>query len=168
MRASAIKWRQRGRRVGAVWLLSGLLAPAVAPAEQVTLCVEGVPRPIQVELASTREARTRGLMERDRLGEFEGMWFRYERPQPMANGFWMFNTRIPLDIAFLNPRGEILTIRTMAPCAHRESFACPVYRSDAPYASALEVNAGFFQRHGVAPGSRVGPAGDGNECAPAG
>ncbi|WP_416392081.1 DUF192 domain-containing protein [Alloalcanivorax xenomutans] len=136
------------------------------PPGHTVLCVDGVPQRILVELADTPEGRARGLMERDQLGEFKGMWFRFERPQPAANGFWMFNTRIPLDIAFLDQSGEILAIRTMQPCTHRDPSACPVYRSDARYSSALEVNAGFFARHGVTPGGRVRPAEDAKVCSP--
>ncbi|MCU5782538.1 hypothetical protein MA04_01838 [Alcanivorax balearicus MACL04] len=136
------------------------------PPGHTMLCVDGVPQRILVELADTGEERARGLMERDNLGEFKGMLFRFERPQPAVNGFWMFNTRIPLDIAFLDPSGEILAIHTMEPCTHSEPSSCPVYRPGASYSSALEVNAGFFARHGVTPGSRVRPANYDIECEP--
>ncbi len=159
------------------WLSVGSLAAGLAvmaspgmavevPPGHTVLCVDGVSERLLVELADTREERARGLMERDELGAFKGMWFRFERPQPAANGFWMFNTRIPLDIAFLDQSGEILTIHTMEPCLHRDPYSCPVYRSDARYSNALEVNAGFFARHGVTPGSRVRPANYDIECEP--
>ncbi|AFT70131.1 Protein containing DUF192 [Alloalcanivorax dieselolei B5] len=149
--------------VGLAVMVSLGMAVEVPPGHMV-LCVDGVPQRILVELADTGEERARGLMERDNLGEFKGMLFRYERPQPAVNGFWMFNTHIPLDIAFLGRNGEILTIHTMEPCLHRDPYSCPVYRSAARYSSALEVNAGFFARHGVTPGSRVRPANYAMEC----
>ena len=108
-----------------------------------------------VEMARTREQQTMGLMERRRLADSAGMLFAYEATQPETAAFWMFRTRIPLDIAFADSAGVIRSIRQMVPCEAATAAQCPTYPPDVPYRSALEVNAGYFVRHGVVVGDRL-------------
>lgn len=105
--------------------------------------------PLTLQLAVSGEQRTMGLMERRRLAENAGMLFVYDSTQPPNAGFWMYRTRIPLDIAFLDSAGVIRAIRTMVPCETTIPEGCPTYTPDVPYRYALEVNAGFFQSRGV-------------------
>lgn len=102
-----------------------------------------------VELAVTPEQKTMGLMERRHLPENTGMLFVYDSTQPRDAGFWMFRTRIPLDIAFLDSLGIVRSTRTMVPCETILAQGCPTYAPGVPYRYALEVNSGFFQRHGI-------------------
>lgn len=111
--------------------------------------------PLRVELASTSEQQTMGLMERTRLADSAGMLFLYRTDQPANAGFWMFRTRIPLDIAFLDSLGAIVSMKHMIPCTSTLAAGCPSYPPDAPYRAALEVNAGYFAQHKLAIGSRL-------------
>jgi uncharacterized protein len=111
--------------------------------------------PLTVEVASTPEQHQLGLMERTTLPETQGMIFVYETPQDTLGGFWMYRTRIPLDIAFIDPAGSIVTIHTMQPCISPNPQLCASYRPTAPYLHVLEVNAGYFGRHGVEVGDTV-------------
>lgn len=122
---------------------------------RVAVVTAGDTLPLRVELAETDEQRALGLMERPRLPEDAGMLFVYDEPQPPDAGFWMFRTRIPLDIAFLDEAGQIVAIRSMQPCTSPEPRWCPTYAPGAPYTAALEVNAGWFERHDVSLGDRV-------------
>jgi uncharacterized protein len=106
-----------------------------------------------VELAVSPEQRTMGLMERQRLAEDAGMLFVYDAMQPADAGFWMYRTRIPLDIAFLDSLGVVRSIRSMVPCPTTIAQGCPTYTPDVRYQYALELNAGFVGRHGVAVGN---------------
>lgn len=108
-----------------------------------------------VEVARTTAQKTQGLMERPSLPDSTGMLFVYQEDQPADAGFWMFRTRISLDIAFADSAGAIVSIRTMEPCTARLAAGCPTYAPGAEYRYALEVNAGFFARHGVRVGSRL-------------
>lgn len=110
---------------------------------------------LRVEVAATPEARARGLMARDTLAPDAGMLFLYQGPQPGNAGFWMYNTRIPLDIAFLDGDGRIVAIHNMDPCPHAEKQRCPVYRPRVAYTAALEVNGGYFSARAIHPGDRV-------------
>jgi uncharacterized protein len=110
---------------------------------------------IRVEIAETPDQQRIGLMERTALPEGEGMIFVYDEPQPASAPFYMFRTRIPLDIAFMDEEGRIVAIRHMEPCISPVADLCPRYTPDVPYAAALEVPEGFLHRAGIAPGDRV-------------
>lgn len=111
--------------------------------------------PLTVEVAATDAQRAYGLMERDQLPADAGMLFTYAEPQPPESGFWMFRTRIPLDIAFLGPEGEIRSIQTMQPCTSPDPRWCDAYPAGVEFQAALEVNQGFFAARGIDVGDRV-------------
>lgn len=111
--------------------------------------------PLLVEVANTPELRTQGLMERTSLADSAGMLFVYPADQPATAGFWMYRTRIPLDIAFMDSAGTIVAARQMQPCAARLAAGCPNHEPGRPYRAAVEVNAGFLQRVRIGIGARV-------------
>ncbi len=110
---------------------------------------------VMVELALSPEQRGLGLMERRQLPDSMGMLFVYDSTQPPTATFWMFRTRIPLDIAFIDTTGVIRAINAMEPCAVEFARACPNYPATVPFRMALEVNRGYFARRGIQVGSRV-------------
>lgn len=112
----------------------------------VAISIKG--RAVAVELAATPAARACGLSHRDHLPQDNGMLFIFPEPRPLT--FWMKDTRIPLSIAFLDASGEILEIQSMVPMLTE-----PLYESPGPAKYALEVNQGWFKRHGIAAGDRV-------------
>ena len=107
---------------------------------------------LSVELALSAEQKSMGLMERRTLGPTSGMLFVYDSTQPPTAGFWMFRTRIPLDIAFIDSTGVIRAVRSMTPCQSEMSASCPTYTPDVPYQYALETNPGLLAQHGIAVG----------------
>jgi uncharacterized protein len=104
---------------------------------------------IEAEVASTPEQRTTGLSGRVSLREGAGMLFLYATP--VKTGFWMKDTLIPLDIAFIHD-GFVAEIHTMTPCTREP---CLLTTPAAAYTSTLEVNAGVFDRAGITVGSTV-------------
>lgn len=110
---------------------------------------------LRVEVASTEEERAAGLMELRFLPADAGMLFWYDQPQPESAAFWMFRTRIPLDIAFVDSTGTIRAIRGMDPCTSPYPEWCPRYPAGVPFHAALEVNRGWFAWHGVRVGDRI-------------
>jgi len=110
---------------------------------------------VHVEIADDQRQRARGLMYRPHLPTDAGMLFVYDDDR--RDGFWMLNTWIPLDIAFIDAGGQIVDIRRMQPCPRAP---CPTYAPDAPYRTALEVNQGYFAARGIEPGHRVSVMGD--------
>jgi len=104
--------------------------------------------PLWVEVADTLEKQERGLMFRRSLPENEGMLFVFKEPIELS--FWMRNTLIPLDIAFVGPDGVILNIHQAHPLD--ESI---LYRSAGAAKYVIETNRGWFARHGIGPGDRI-------------
>ncbi|HEY4306363.1 MAG TPA: DUF192 domain-containing protein [Gemmatimonadaceae bacterium] len=110
---------------------------------------------LTVQLAESQDQHTMGLMERRTLAPGAGMLFLYPTTQPSDAAYWMFRTRIALDIAFIDSAGTIGTVLTMQPCPSDLASGCPAYPPSAPYRAALEVNAGYFAQHHIIVGSRV-------------
>jgi len=102
---------------------------------------------LEVELATTFEEQSLGLMYRDKLEENGGMLFVYPRENVLS--FWMKDTRIPLSIAFIKADGRIIQIESMKPY----SLDTHVSKEKAKY--ALEMNEGWFRIHNVREGDTV-------------
>ena len=100
-----------------------------------------------VEIADTNAARTQGLMGRTSLADDAGMLFIFGEPQVLS--FWMFNTPIPLDIAYIREDMVISSIDTMTP------FSLVSLLSIEPVPFALEVPAGEFSRRAIEAGDEV-------------
>ena len=102
---------------------------------------------VWVELATTPQARERGLMWRASLPPDCGMLFVY--PEPAPRSFWMRNTKIPLSLAYIDQSGVIFQIERMRP------FDETPVRSRKPAQFVLEMADGWFRQHGVGVGARV-------------
>ena len=102
---------------------------------------------ISAEVANTELTRERGLMHRTHLGENAGMIFYFDRTGYYT--FYMYNTRIPLTVIFLNEDLKVVDMQDMAPCPEQNPSACPLYPSRAPCKYAIEVNQGFVQKNGI-------------------
>ncbi len=131
------------------------LHPAVDGLDEtlVTITAGAAQHEVVAKVAATGEERARGLMEVAALPDGVGMLFLFE--QDRTGGFWMWNTLIELDIAFIGADGIAHTLATMVPCEAERSSDCPVTRPPEPYRAALEVPGGWFERMGIEPGVEV-------------
>lgn len=93
---------------------------------------------IQLGLMNTTEAE---------LPADRGMIFVFRVDQPL--NFWMRNTIIPLDIAYIRSDGTIVKTYTMQPLDESG------YPSIEPARFALEVRGGQFEQWGIRAGDRV-------------
>ena len=110
---------------------------------------------LRLELALTETQKQMGFMERTSLAEGSGMLFVYDSTQASDAGFWMYRTRIPLDIAFLDSAGVIRSVRAMVPCTTDIPQGCKTYTPDVPYRHALEMSEGYFAKHGIGVGDSL-------------
>ena len=102
---------------------------------------------VLAEVPTTPEARERGLMYRTELAEGAGMLFLY--PEEEIFSFWMSNTYLPLDVAFLDAMLRVVDIQQMEP------ETTDLHTSAAPAMFGLEVPQGWFAAHGVMVGDRA-------------
>jgi hypothetical protein len=82
-------------------------------------------------------------------GSERGMIFVFDHEHELS--FWMKNTIIPLDIAYVNSQGTVVQTYTMAALDDRPGR----YPSGQPARYAIEVNAGVWRRIGLKRGDQV-------------
>jgi len=100
-----------------------------------------------LEIADTEPTRQTGLMNRDSMPANRGMLFVFEDEIPRE--FWMKNTRIPLDILFLDSAGKVVASKSMKP------YDLNTTPSNAPAKYAIELNQGAAESSGVAVGDQL-------------
>lgn len=94
-----------------------------------------------LEVVANDADRQKGLMYRESMPADGGMIFVF--PEEAVRSFWMKNTKIPLDILYLNSIGGIVSIRHLKPLDES-----PV-SSEFPAKFAIELNEGAAEKAGV-------------------
>ena len=110
---------------------------------------------MNAEVAARADQRAYGLMDRDELDADAGMIFLYDDVQSGDTGFWMYRTRIPLDIAYFDGAGSIVAIQQMMPCTSIDPARCTGYAAGVPFFGAVEASRGYFTRNRIRVGDRV-------------
>lgn len=107
-------------------------------------------------IADEDEERVQGLMfiTSEQMADLpdgtkRGMIFIFEFEQRLS--FWMRNTIIPLDIAYLDSAGKVLAIHTMPPLDDRTGL----YSSGSPARFAIEVNENVWAEIGLEVGDTI-------------
>ncbi|MFZ5424348.1 MAG: DUF192 domain-containing protein [Patescibacteria group bacterium] len=111
---------------------------------------------LEVEIADTPAKRARGLMFRTDLADNEGMIFIF--PMAYKQSFWMANTKIPLDIVWINENMEIVHINANTPPCQKTGNLkayCTTYKTDTAAKYVLEVNGGWMEKNNVQVGDRI-------------
>lgn len=102
----------------------------------------------EVETATTPEQMTKGLMFRESIPENGGMIFEIGTPRNIA--MWMKNTKIPLDIIFINKDKEVSGFIENA-----EPMSETLMPSPEPAVAVLELNAGSVKKYDIQVGDTV-------------
>jgi uncharacterized protein len=124
----------------------GARAASIQPLEIVTR--NGV-QVFSVEMATSEEEKTTGLMYRKELADGKGMLFDFSPEQEVS--MWMKNTYISLDMIFIRADGRILRI-----AENTEPLSTKIIPSRGLAKGVLEVIAGTAKKYGIEPGDRVG------------
>ena len=103
--------------------------------------------PLKVEIPNSDSKFKLGLMFRESLEQDKGMLFIFE--EVGQHSFYMKNTRIPLDIAFVKEDGTIESIKELTPYSY-----LPV-SSDGEVLFAIEANRGWFTENNVEVGDEI-------------
>lgn len=102
---------------------------------------------LRIEFATTTAARERGLGGRKSIPRDYGMLFVF--PRDDYYGFWMKDTLVPLDMFWLDDKGQVVS---MAQDVATTTFPHVFYPS-VPARYVLETSAGFARRHAIATGT---------------
>ncbi len=135
-----------GRALRAEAAVPALSSPSSAPPAGRAWVIFGADT-VVAEVAATADERAEGLMYRESLPDGTGMLFVF--PDVSVRGFWMANTYIPLDIAFMDAAFNVVDIIGMQP------LVTETYNSRAPAMYGLEVRQGWFAENGIGIGSRA-------------
>lgn len=109
---------------------------------------------IHAEIADSPLKRAVGLMYRDRLKKDHGMLFFFSQPQ--AWSFWMKNTKIALDLIWLDVKKRVTHIERNVPICTKTDDSCPQYRpngDDAMY--VLEIAGGTVDGYKIEKGTKL-------------
>ena len=102
---------------------------------------------VVAEVARTSEERERGLMHRTSVPMGTGMLF--VLPDEQYFSFWMRDTPVSLDIAFMDSDLRVIDIQQME--ANSEQY----HDSKGPAMYGLEVPLGWMAAHGVVVGAQA-------------
>lgn len=103
---------------------------------------------LDIEIADNEYERQTGLMYRESLKPNQAMLFVFNNVNQRS--FYMKNTRIPLDLIFLNHNKHIVSFQENAQPLSEESLP-----SKTPAQFVLEVNAGLSQKWQLEVGDRM-------------
>ena len=103
---------------------------------------------LQLQLALKPAEQQKGLMYRESLNNDRGMLFLFDRPD--KRGFWMKNTRIPLDIGYFDSSGQLLEIHKLFP--YDETAVNSRTRE---VLIAVETNRGWYAANSIKVGDRI-------------
>ncbi|HLC09626.1 MAG TPA: DUF192 domain-containing protein [Nitrosopumilaceae archaeon] len=111
---------------------------------------------LQVEIADTEPARTRGLMFQEELPFDKGMIFVFDEEQVIS--MWMLNMQFPLDVIWFDSKGDAVHIeKNVAPCKSAiETMTCTFQNAESKKAKyVLEVTAGFVDKFNITEKSKL-------------
>lgn len=122
--------------------------PLAAEPAKVVLHAGDKAIPFDVELATTPEEHSRGLMNRASLPQGQGMLFIFSRPSHQT--FWMKNTLIPLDMLFIGADHRVVGVVPSAEPLTLSERSVPGVSQ-----FVLEINGGLCDRLGIGAGATV-------------
>jgi uncharacterized membrane protein (UPF0127 family) len=96
----------------------------------------------------------RGLMFRESLAPNRGMLFIH--PAESTFHYWMYQTRIPLDMIWMDHDRRIVEMSLdTPPCRSSSASDCPNYGGNFKSKYVLEVNAGIARKNGLKTGDTL-------------
>lgn len=103
---------------------------------------------VELEIAENDQERTQGMMYRSSMSYDRAMLFimEYERNQ----SFWMLNTKLSLDIIYINGNKEIVTIYK-----HTQPYSQSPIPSFKKAKYVVETAAGFCDEFGIKEGDFI-------------
>ena len=137
-----------------VLLVGGCSAPNVT--DEIGLTLVTFPNGVKINAETMRSdvELMRGLMFRESLPVNRGMLFIHAEENNFR--YWMYQTKIPLDIIWMDRGRRILEIAANTPpCQSTIPKDCPSYGGNFKARFVLEVNAGVARKNGLKAGDTL-------------
>lgn len=99
-------------------------------------------------IADDENERMTGLMDLDFLPENQAMIFIFDQDAIMS--MWMKNTRIPLDMLFIDKNDRIVNIKR-----NTKPYSLDIISSEKSVAKVLEINGGLSEKIGIKIGQKI-------------
>jgi uncharacterized membrane protein (UPF0127 family) len=112
-----------------------------------------IKKKLEVELAQSPTQQAYGLMKRTKMPANAGMLFVFDQERVLQ--FWMKNTLIDLDIAYIDKNKKIIDIQQMKAVTSILETNPPTYPSKLPAQFALEMNSGWFKKNKIKEGAQL-------------
>ena len=109
---------------------------------------DSIIKTIDIEIADDDYQTQTGLMYRNSMDTHQGMLFVFENEE--YKSFFMKNTKIPLDIIYINADKKIVSIQKNAKPFDETSLP-----SEAPAKYVLEINAGLSDQWNLQSGDKI-------------
>lgn len=109
---------------------------------------DSIVKTLDIEIADTDYETQTGLMYREELGENQGMLFIF--PNEQVRSFYMKNTKIPLDIIYIDENKSIVSFQKNAKPYDETSLP-----SNAPAKYVLEVYSGLSDAWELEVGDKI-------------
>jgi hypothetical protein len=103
---------------------------------------------LDIEIADTEYATQTGLMYRNSMQNSQGMLFVFDEVLPRS--FYMKNTKIPLDLIFIDGDRKIVSFQKNA-----QPFNESPLPSNVPAKYVLEINAGLVDKLAITVGDSI-------------
>ncbi len=114
---------------------------------------DGSQHSLQAKLADNNSTRAAGF-QRVCPETIKAMPILFSFQRESMPSFHMNNVVAPIDIAFIDKRGQIESIQAMKPYSLLQRKK-PLYSPNRPVLFAFEVHPGFFGKHGISLGDRM-------------
>jgi uncharacterized membrane protein (UPF0127 family) len=108
---------------------------------------------IKVEIVVDAADALRGMQFRDSIAPDHGMLYAHRIPGKY--GYWMYQTRIPLDMIWMDPKHTIVEIVENAPPCKTPASQCPHYGGNQVAQYVLQLGAGGVKRYGLKAGETI-------------
>lgn len=108
---------------------------------------------ITARVVTAKEEQRQGLAGVEQLESSMGMLFVFA--QPGAHSIWMQGMKIPIDIIWLDEKGQVVHLASRVPAPTEGQIDLPTYTNDEPAKYVLELAAGVVESTDIKEGSRI-------------
>jgi len=108
---------------------------------------------IKTEFVYDTAGALRGMQFRNSIAPDRGMLYAHRIPGKY--GYWMYQTLIPLDMIWMDPKNKVVEIVENAPPCKTPASQCPHYGGNEVAQYVLELGDGMVKKYGVKVGDTI-------------